>query len=280
MSTSYRNAPVLSDSSQYESWVKEVRLWQICCKLEKKEQGPALALSLTDNAREAALELAIEDLNADDGVEKLIVKLNGLFLKDENQRIYVALKTFEQYQRPKTQSVDCYINEFERLHNKLKAYGIVLPDAVIAYRLLESANLESAKAELIRTTIQKLEYKEMKAQLRKLEDVAISSCSSNQSDTKVKEEPADTLFNKSNKSRGFQRGGRTRGYTRGRNFRGDSFRGSSRTGNEDQKKTVTFKKGSCYICKSIYHWASDCPHKDQQAYVSNGSDTEDVNITL
>ena len=66
-----RNPPVLTDATQYEAWKKEVQLWQICCKYEKKEQGPALALSLRGNAREAALELTVDELNADDGVTKL-----------------------------------------------------------------------------------------------------------------------------------------------------------------------------------------------------------------
>ena len=95
---SYRNPPLLTESDQYESWVKEVNLWKICCKLDKKEQGPALALSQQGKVREAALELDINVLNADDGVEKLITKLDGLYLKDENQRIYIAYAEFEKIQ--------------------------------------------------------------------------------------------------------------------------------------------------------------------------------------
>ena len=142
---SIRNPPILVDGKQYEIWKKEVDLWQLCCKLEKKEQGPALALSLTGKAREAALELRVEEINADDGVKHLTDKLDGLFLKDENQRIYVSLKSFEQYKRETTQSIDSYINHFERLHNKVKSYNIELPDAVVAYRLLESAILNLRK---------------------------------------------------------------------------------------------------------------------------------------
>ena len=168
-----RNPPIFVEGKIYETWKKEVNLWKICCKLDKKEQAPALALLLTGNAREATLELEVAVLNADDGVDKLIEKLDGIFLKDENQRIYVSLKKFGQYKRNPTQSIDEFINEFERLHNKIKANNIILPDPVLAYRLLESANFPAAKAELIRTTISKLEYKQMKSQLRKLEDSAI-----------------------------------------------------------------------------------------------------------
>ena len=75
--------------------------------------------------------------------------MDGLYLKDENQRIYVALKNFEKYQRPLALSIDNYLNKIDLMYNKDKAHNIILPGAVIAYMLLESANLEPAKAELI-----------------------------------------------------------------------------------------------------------------------------------
>ena len=97
--SSYKHPPVLSDGIQYETWVKELNLWSLCCKLDKKEQGPAVALSLSGNARQSALDIDVETLNSDGGLQAVINKLNGLYLKDVNQRIYVAMKNFEQYNR-------------------------------------------------------------------------------------------------------------------------------------------------------------------------------------
>ena len=120
----YKNPPHLNDSIGYEMWKKEVELWKTCCKLEAKEQGPALALSLRGKPREAAFELEIAELNADDGVAKVITKLDGLYLKDENQRKYISMEAFEQYVRGERDSIDSYINEFERRHNKLKSLSL------------------------------------------------------------------------------------------------------------------------------------------------------------
>ena len=111
-------------TSNMECGKKEVSLWKTCCKLEKKEQGPALVLSLQGKPRSAAMELAVEVLNADDGVEKVVAKLDGLYLKDENQRKYISMEAYEQYIRTADQSIDTYINEFERQHNKVKSYVI------------------------------------------------------------------------------------------------------------------------------------------------------------
>ena len=73
-SKSVRNPPVLNDSVDYETWKKEITLWEICSKYDKKEMGPALALSLSGSAREAALELTVTELSAEDGVKTLITK--------------------------------------------------------------------------------------------------------------------------------------------------------------------------------------------------------------
>ena len=95
---SYKNPPILNDDSQYEKWVKEVKLWQTVTPLKDNEQAPAIALSLSGRARNAALELDITSLNSETGVKQLLEKLDGLYLKDENQRPYIAYKRFEKFQ--------------------------------------------------------------------------------------------------------------------------------------------------------------------------------------
>ena len=65
-------------------WKKQLKLWQICCRLDKNQQASELILSLSGKAREAALELDVNVVHADDGVEKVLTKLDGLYLKDEN----------------------------------------------------------------------------------------------------------------------------------------------------------------------------------------------------
>ena len=63
-----------------------------------------------------------------------------------------------------------YIIEFEKRNSKLKEYIIELPDAVLAYRLLNSTNIGTEKEQLARATISKLTYFNMKDQLRKIFD--------------------------------------------------------------------------------------------------------------
>ena len=37
--------PVLNETVDYEQWKKEVAMWQVRCKYEEGQRGPALALS-------------------------------------------------------------------------------------------------------------------------------------------------------------------------------------------------------------------------------------------
>ena len=300
-SISYKNVPKLSDKIQYEVWVKELKLWSMCCKLEKKEQGPAVVISLEGNARQAALDIDMSVLNSDDGLQAVINKLNGLYLKDENQRIYVALKTFEKYQRPAEESIDNYLNKFDLMYCRLKNHKIILPDAVLAYRLLESANLEKSKSDLVRATIKQMSFDEMKTQLRKLEDIAVTSVRDD-GGFQIKEEPDDVLYNQRFSN---QRGGRSSRGRGGRSLRGAHGGGFSNRGNynnNDSSRNFNTDnttsnsrgnfnnyrgrggrnrgRGACFNCQSTQHWARDCPNKPPQELGDDeeGDNEEQVEI--
>ena len=58
-------------------------------------------------------------------------------------------------------NLQSYISEFEKLLADLKKQKITLPDEVLAYRLLNSANLPPEKVDLALATVKSLTYKEM-----------------------------------------------------------------------------------------------------------------------
>ena len=266
---SFKNPPKFSAETSYETWVKELKLWSICSKVDKKEQGPAVALTLEGRAKAAVLELDIAELNEDDGLSNLIAKLDGLFLKDENQRIYAAYEEFETYSRPNDMSIDNFISDFERLYNKINAYKIELPDPVLAYRVLKSANLSQAKMELVRATLTAMTYREMLSQLRKLEDIVVSKPLN-----KVKEEAEDVLYEREYRPRGRGRArGNRGGRGRGRGWKNPNQRNRNPT---DEYGNVT----KCFICKSPNHWARECPNQTTDEQNNESYYEEEVHITL
>ena len=54
-------------------------------------------LSLQGKAREAALELDLEDLKKDTGVQTILDRLDKLYLQDINQSAYLAYQKFETF---------------------------------------------------------------------------------------------------------------------------------------------------------------------------------------
>ena len=125
-------------------------------------------LTLEDKAREAVLEINPDTLNADNGMKLLYEKLDELYIEDENQEAFHVFETFETYKRPTEMSIGDYLIQFDRLVAKLKDNAIVLPEPVLAYRVLKSAGLNSEEEKIVRATVKELKLKAMSEQLRKV----------------------------------------------------------------------------------------------------------------
>jgi hypothetical protein len=165
-------------------------------------------------------------------------------------------------------SIKDFVIKFEGLHSRIKSLGMVLPEAVQAYRLLHSANLNEEETKLCLATTMTLEYSNMKSQILKIcGDEVASTCSGNSNFTDaIKEEPVFYGYNRgrargsSQQSRGrFIRGGFTS--QRGRRGSGTRYRGRdnfvpSRTMNPLGPDGEISK---CSACDSRYHWWKDCP---------------------
>ena len=67
-SDNIKTPPALTKSSTYECWLKELKIWQAFTNLPKTKQGPAVFLSLEGKAREAILELEVDEISSENGV--------------------------------------------------------------------------------------------------------------------------------------------------------------------------------------------------------------------
>ena len=137
----------------------------------------------------AILELDTAVLNSEDGMKKLYEKPDTLFLEDINQSAFRAYETFKNYQRPPGMSLEDFLIEFGRLVTKLKDFNILLPEPVLTFRALKSANITPDNEKLVKATISELMLSSMSEQLRKIMHGHSSSDSSpNTSPVVVKNE--------------------------------------------------------------------------------------------
>ena len=78
-----------------------------------------------------------------------------------------AYETFEKFAQPSGMSISHVIN-FEQLYFKGKSFHMEILDGVLAYRLLNSANLTNEQKQLLKATLSKTDYQIMKDQLKKV----------------------------------------------------------------------------------------------------------------
>ena len=89
-------------------------------------------------------------------------RLNRLFKIDSTITKYQAFESFMTSKRPSTMSIQACLDEFDK-----QLFKTTMSDDILAYQLLNSANLSTHHEELIKATIPDLQYNIMKDQLKK-----------------------------------------------------------------------------------------------------------------
>ena len=159
-------------------------IWELATSWDKTKRALMVFLSLEGTAREAVLELDTAVLNSEDGMKKLYEKLDTLFLEDINQAAFRAYETFENYQRLPGTSLEDFLIEFGRL---------LLPEPVLAFRALKSANITPDNEKLVKATVSELTLSSMSKQLRKIMHGHCSSDSSPNTSPVVKKTKTDIV---------------------------------------------------------------------------------------
>ena len=248
-SNNYKIPPFFDEKKSYESWKNEVEIWKLVTELDAKKQALALALSLTGRARNTALEVAAVDLNKENGLATLLHKLDTMFLKEEKDRQYDAYTEFDNIKRESKVSMLDYIIEFDRNYNKMSKLKMKLPDAVLAFKLLDTAGLSVKDKQLALTACSDLTFSDMKSALKRIfGDNSPPEGASESNDP-------DCAY-----------------YTRfaGKRDAQSSFKNQSTVPGSNPFDKFG-RRSHCAVCQSTYHWAKDCPHKNEQAKC-----TEDV----
>lgn len=259
------------DEMDYETWKKDVNLWTSFTELVETKHAIAVHLSLSGRARKASSELSVDDLKANDGMKKLIEKLDRVFLQDENWKCFHTYLAFENYRRPEKCNIDSYLSEFDLRHYKLKECKVNLPDAVVACRLLKSCGLSDMHFQLALSTTSTMTFEEMRKTLKKLfaenGHLLTGEYDASREDVKV-----DPVFNK------------------------EAFYSTSRGRSVSNRRKDTSKRANplnadgtvsvCAICSSKMHWAKSCPHAyERQSPVYYGNEQydepeEEVHVSL
>ena len=265
--------PVMKENQLYVDWKKELQIWEgtnTTLGVEPKVLAGTLFESLEGTAWQTVLsELTVPQIITEDGVKNILKTLDEFFLGNETHNAFKAMDDLMTYRRKSDTSMEKFIIEFQLKVNKVKSTGTVLPDGVLGYALLNSANLPTDKQDMCKATCDTLTYKNVKAQLEKIGfgknksdtgKFSVDNASAAISDIKVENcfygnIPTNREYNEDmgNSSDDDLNGERVFFSGRQNNFSSD----------KKFKMNPTDSFGhvrACTCCKCVYHWLVDCPY--------------------
>ena len=281
------NIPIFGGDKSYDRWLQEIKAWKLTTAVEKKKQALTIALALPEGSevRRRIFEESgsIDELNVDEGVEKLITRLDKWYKENDLSAAYGAWTKFDAYKKTYDVTMDNYISEFMRRNNDLKKHDVKIPNSILAFKMLDNAGLDFKDKQMALTAVS-FDDKEkmlelMQQSLKKFfgsQEVFLENSSargagaSNMPSITIKSEPvynAEEVNVTQRDGKGSYRG--NRGRNRGRNFgygRG-SFSYSNSTKNSYGKK--------CYSCGSEYHLSPRCPRNTYISESDEGKEKEE-----
>ena len=86
--------------------------------------------------------------------------MDTIYQEDSSHMAYRAYCRFEKFERQESMNFQAFVSEFAKLYENLKRHKMELPEAVLAYRILNSANLSSEKLDLALATVKQSGIKE------------------------------------------------------------------------------------------------------------------------
>ena len=180
-----------------------------------------------------------------------------------------------------------FVSEFEFLYYKFKCEEMTLPDAVLAFMLLSSCELSINDQHLALSAISEITYDNTRAAILRIfgQSVDTSPISGSKSatpeDVVIKSEPVFCAEIDGSETFYARGGWRARGgsYARNRGRRGyrASGRYPSNTDSLGRKYNPAGPDGrpsTCAVCRSVFHWARDCPDAKERLQPEAESSTQ------
>ena len=150
--------PVLTKTTSYVQWKLETRAWTLITDLSREKQAIAVALHLpTDHEskiKEKVFEqLELEELQKESGLSTLFDFLDKHLQKDGFTDILEKFRDFENCKRKDGQSMHEYVCLFDFKYRKIEKLQINLPPELLAFKLLQGANISRQEQLIILTRV-------------------------------------------------------------------------------------------------------------------------------
>ena len=294
--------PSYGEGKSISNYEKEIAAWEIITKTARDKRGVMLALNLDENLKNRVLEnVSIQDLHKDTGVQDLLIYLKKTFGKDELTDSKECYKEFRDYKRKSGQNIHDYIEEFASRVNKLQNRGVIIANEILAFELIERANITPIEEKLVSTGLDFSKKEEMyndaKIALKKfLRETTVNkeaaACAVRVES--VNEATQEVAYNNSYPRRGgynFYQNNRSRNYQHqagnarfNNNFQKPSIKNSrSQQNNRVENFNPRGRYGEfllCHRCGSNRHFIKNCPRKENSFITLCEEDEKENTLTF
>ena len=157
------------DGTNYKRWKDLVGLWEKVTEMDEAKRGPALILHMSGSAQDIALAANPEGLT----VKKLIELLDKVYAEDND--LAIKCDEFDRLERKKDQSMKEFIHVYEQKISELKDGKVVIPEIVLATKILRAANLPMNHYLVVRSSCTEMKLQNAKDALLRISEKCPSS---------------------------------------------------------------------------------------------------------
>lgn len=295
MASGFLNPPQWDEKSKdFTIWLREVKAWKLATAGVtglKDVHGLQLALHLPEGSeiRNQIFDtIDTDEMHGDDGWNKVIDLIEGHYKKDESTSAFQTWKAFRTLTRKSDQNIDQYIMYYEKYKTKMRRFKMDLGEQIHGLNILCGAGLSDDELRIAMREVNIDDPDNMYEQAKKaLKKYFGSSSITNTNDDKitikqeaffVNEEDYQSFISwkQTRKNENFQ------SRSQNRLYKGGYERSQAPILKKTNPKDFKGNPLKCHICKSITHFARNCPHKEEidDVHFTKASDDEIIECDI
>ena len=118
---SQKAPPAYKEGQNYEDWRIDIDLWNEFTSYNRTRRATAFLLELSEGpVKNHVRSLGKEILTADNGMEKVIERLDSIYREDSSHVAYRVYCRFEKFERREDMNLQAFVSEFSKLYDDLK----------------------------------------------------------------------------------------------------------------------------------------------------------------
>ena len=282
----------ISTKKTYATYEKDLKRWTTLTTLAPEKQANMVIHFIPDEdpiKEKIDTQMTDTELSCKEGINNLLKFLAEIYKTDDMGEAYDNYVEFVKLRRKPGVSIKTFISEWENSYHKVKNNGCDMSDMVLAFNLLDTADLSEMDRKLVLTGVNYSEGKSKKTLLTQMKDalkkfVGRAVVATGETDAKAVKVEESTFVTTENIEKvlimqGWKKPkGRTRIRSSSLPSKGPGGSTSNPNPNYKGKKNPLgpdYKPLKCFHCKCdhdqkcncpcVYHLANNCPEKKREA---------------